>query len=81
MKQGIAQYDLENNRLEIIRPNESITRYINCNNLRPEQERVFGVQVNDDEIWVLTGPKNNQKPNKKIIYSFSGLSGGASKSL
>ena len=81
MKNGIAQYDSVNNRLEVIRPNETFTRYINCNNLRPEQERVFGVQVNGDEIWVLTSPKNNQRPNKKFIYTFSGLCGGRSTGL
>lgn len=81
MAQGYAIYDASKNRLEVIRPNESVTRYIHCNNLRPEQERVFGVQVMGDEIWVLTAPHNNQRPNKKFIYSFSSLSGGSSSGL
>ena len=81
MTQGYAIYDVTNNRLEIVRPNESMTRYIPCNNLRPEQERVFGVQIEGDEIWVLTGPHSNPRPNKKFIYSFSSLSGGSSRGL
>ena len=81
MSQGYAIYDASKNRLEVVRPNESMTRYIPCNNLRPEQERVFGVQIMDDEIWVLTAPHNNQRPNKKFIYSFSSLSGGSSRGL
>ena len=81
MVDGYAVYDESSNRLEVVRPNETTTRYIRCNNLRPEQERVFGVQVMGDEIWVLTGPRNNQRPNKKLIYSFSSLSGGASRGL
>ena len=79
MSQGYAIYDGNRNRLEIVRPNESMTRYIPCTNLRPEQERVFGVQIMGDEIWVLTAPHNNQRPNKKFIYSFSSLSGGSSR--
>ena len=81
MADGYAVYDERSNRLEVVRPNETTTRYIRCNNLRPEQERVFGVQIMGDEIWVLTGPSNNQRPNKKLIYSFSSLSGGASRGL
>jgi len=81
MSQGYAIYDGNRNRLEIVRPNESMTRYIPCTNLRPEQERVFGVQIMGDEIWDLTAPHNNQRPNKKFIYSFSSLSGGSSRGI
>jgi len=48
MSQGYAIYDGNRYRLEIVRPNENMTRYIPCNNLRPEQERVFGVQIMGD---------------------------------
>ena len=81
MKTGYAIYDESTNRLEVVRPGESSTRYIPCTNLRPAEVRVFGVQIDGDEIWVLVGPHNNQRPNRKIIYRFSSLSGGTSRGL
>jgi len=79
-KAGLAMYDAANNRLQVVRPGESITRYIQCMNLRPESDKVFGVQVNGDDIYVLVGPHSNSRPNKKILYKFSSLSGGSSSS-
>lgn len=78
---GFALYDAANNRLEVIRPGESVTRYIPCQNLRPEMHKVHGVQVDGDEIWVFVGPPTNSRPNMKFIYRFSSLTGGASKML
>jgi hypothetical protein len=80
-KSGIAMYDVQQNRLEIIRDGENMKRYITCTNLRPNYDRVHGVQVNGDEIWVLVGPPTNPRPNRKFIYRFSSLSGGSSTSL
>lgn len=74
-KVGIARYVAEDNELEVIRPNESSPRRIRCNNLNPRNNRVWGVEVHDDAIWVLVG---DRRPNRKYIYSFKGLSGGAS---
>jgi hypothetical protein len=79
--QGYAQYDADRNRLEVIRPGENMTRYIPCINLRPNADKVHGVQISGDEIWVFTGPLTNPRPNKKFIYRFSSLSGGSSKML
>ena len=56
-------------------------RYIPCTNLRPQSDKVHGVQVNGDDIWVLIGPMTNPRPNRKILYRFSSLSGGSSRSL
>ncbi len=81
MKSGLAIYNESANRLEVVRPGESSTRHIPCTNLRPAEVRVFGVQVEGDEIWVLVGPKHNQRPNRKILYRFSSLSGGSSAGL
>lgn len=78
---GYAYYNESNNSLEVVRPNESTTRYIKCHNLNLNNERVFGVEIHEDEIWVITGPLNNPRPNKKFIYYFSSLSGGASRGL
>jgi hypothetical protein len=78
---GYAVYDATNNRLDIIRPNETTTRHIKCNNLNPKFERIFGVEINGDEIWVIVGPYNNPRPNKKYLYFFSSLSGGGSRSI
>jgi hypothetical protein len=78
---GYAVYDASNNRLDVIRPTENTTRYIKCNNLNPDFEKVFGVEIHGDEIWVIVGPQNNPRPNKKYIYFFSSLSGGGSRSI
>ena len=80
-KPGIARYDEKTNMLYVIRPGENTERKIKCTNLNPRSVKVFGVQVHGDEIWVLTGPKTNSRPNRKYIYFFSSLSGGRSKSL
>ena len=80
-KQGFARYDEKSNTLFVIRPNENTERKIKCRNLNPKAVKVFGVQVEGDEIWVLTGPKTNSRPNRKYIYKFSTLSGGTSRGL
>jgi|SaaInl7_200m_RNA_FD_contig_21_817898_length_359_multi_8_in_0_out_0_1 hypothetical protein len=77
---GLAMYLEGSNELEVTRPGESQKRKIKCRNLNPSQLKVHGVHINGDEIWVLTGPKNNPSPNRKYIYSFKSLSGGSSKS-
>ena len=79
-KAGLAMYDAASNRLQVVRPRENISRFIPCMNLRPASDKVFGVQVNGDEIYVLVGPHSNSRPNKKILYKFSSLSGGSSSS-
>jgi hypothetical protein len=78
---GYAIYDPDQNRLEVVRPGENSTRYIRCTNLNPNSDHVFGVQIEGDEIWVLVGPKQNQRPNRKIGYRFSSLSGGHSRMI
>lgn len=78
---GLAIYDPTNHCLEVIRPGENSKRYITCTNLRPQSDKIHGVQVNGDEIWILVGPMTNPRPNRKILYRFSSLSGGSSRSL
>ena len=80
-KSGIARYDERSNSLFVIRDGENRERKIKCTNLNPKAVKVFGVQMEGDEIWVLTGPKTNSRPNRKYIYKFSSLSGGSSKGL
>lgn len=41
---------------------------------------IFGIEIHGDEIWVLSAPKTNSRPNRKHIYKFSSLSGGSSSS-
>ena len=79
--EGYASYDPATNSLEVIRPGENTTRRIPCNNLNPSSNRVYGVQIHGDEIWVLVSPPGNSRPNRKFIYRFSSLSGGASSGL
>ena len=78
---GHAIYDETRNRLEVVRSRENTTRYIKCVNLYPKSLRVFGVQIDGDDIWVLIGPHQNARPNRKIGYRFSSLSGGHSTVL
>ena len=78
---GLAIYLENSNELEVIRPGESQKRRIRCTNLNPRDSHVFGVQVNGDEIWVLTGSKQSSRPNRKYIYRFSSLSGGSSTGI
>lgn len=78
---GYAIYKEARNELEVIRPGENMTRTIHCTNLNPASVKVHGVQVQGDEIWVLVGPNSNPRPNRKIIYRFSSLSGGASQNI
>ena len=78
---GYAMYNPQDNCLEVIRPGENVTRYINCTNLNPYSDRVHGVQIDGDDIWVLVGPHSNPRPNRKIGYSFSSLTGGHGHSL
>lgn len=78
---GCATYDQANNRLEVVRPGENCTRYINCINLNPKSDRVFGIQIDRDEIWVLVGPHQNQRPSRKIGYRFSSLTGGYGRTI
>ena len=78
---GYALYDPAGNHLEVIRPGENSKRHIPCTNLRPQSDKVHGVQVDGDEIWVLVGPMTNPRPNRKFLYRFSSLSGGSNRSL
>ncbi|MEX6725882.1 hypothetical protein [Parapedomonas caeni] len=78
---GYALYDASNNRLEVIRPGETMKRHIPCLNLYPSADKVHGLQISGDEIWVFVGPHSNPMPNRKIIYRFSSLSGGGSTGL
>ena len=78
---GYAIYDPDQNRLEVVRPGENSTRYIRCTNLNPKSDHVFGVQIEGDEIWVLVGPTQNHRPNRKSGYRFSSLSGGHSRMI
>lgn len=78
---GLATYDRASNSLDVVRPGESFTRRIPCYNIYPQNERVFGIQVAGDDIWVLVGPKNNPRPDRRVCYQFSTLSGGSSQYL
>ena len=75
-KGGIARYDERSNSLFVIRPKENRERRIRCTKLNPKAVKVFGVQIDGNEMWVLTGPKTNSRLNRKYIYKFSSLSGG-----
>ena len=79
--QGYAKYNEAKNQLEVIRPGENSPRTIRCNNLDTSSSKVHGVQINGDEIWILISPKTNPRPNRKIVYFFSSLSGGQSSGL
>jgi hypothetical protein len=79
--EGYAWYDPSSNSLEVVRPGENSRRRIPCTNLKPSSNRVYGVRVHGDEIWVLVSPPKNSRPDRKFVYRFSNLSGGSSSSL
>jgi hypothetical protein len=76
-----AIYNETRNRLEVVRSEENTTRHIKCVNLDPKSSRVFGVQIDGDDIWVLVGPHQSPRPNRKIGYRFSSLSGGHGRNI
>jgi hypothetical protein len=78
---GYAIYKEDRNELEVIRPGENMKRTIHCTNLNPASVKVHGVQIQGDEIWVLVGPNSNPRPNRKFIYRFSSLAGGANQMI
>jgi hypothetical protein len=81
LQTGLANYDEESNSLDVLRPGEGFTRRIPCYNIIPQNERVFGVQVSGDDIWVFVGPKNNPRPDARVRFQFSSLSGGGREYL
>ena len=76
---GVARYSETANELVIVRKGESVTRRIRCMNLDPRRDRVWGVEIHGDEIFVLVSPKSNSGPNKALVYSFKKLSGGGGR--
>lgn len=70
---GYATYDTVKHQLAVVRPGEGHTRYLTMSNFRPESDRVFGVQVSGDEIWVMVGSHTSQRPNRRLIYGMSRL--------
>lgn len=81
MSSPYAFYDEDTNTLQVIRARENITRTIRCNNLRPAMDKVHGVTIDGDEIYVFVGPHNNPRPTHKLVYSFLSLAGGRRESL
>ena len=75
---GTAVYDASRNELKVFRESDASNRTIRCTNLNPKKDLVKGVQVEGDEIWVLTNTNTYDRPNRKFIYNFKSLSGGAS---
>lgn len=78
---GHAFYDKTRNRLGVVRSEQHTTRVIRCVNLYPKSLRVFGIQIDGDEIWVCVGSHQSDRPNRKIGYRFSSLSGGGGRAL
>ncbi len=71
---GIAVYNASTNELKVFRASDSSNRRIKCSNLNPNRDYVKGIQIEGDEIWVLTNTNKNNRPNRKFIYKFSSLS-------
>ena len=75
-KVASAEYNETTNELEVVREGENIKRYIRCTNFNPSDRKNYGIEIHGDEIWLLSSPKNNSKPNRKHIYFFKSLSSG-----
>ncbi|HRJ94987.1 hypothetical protein [uncultured Thiothrix sp.] len=78
---GQALYNQKDNCLNVIRPSEHIKRHINCSNINPEKMKVHYVEVDGDDIWVFVSAHSNSRPDRKVLYHFSSLSGGGSRTI
>jgi hypothetical protein len=57
-------YHAQRNRLEVIGRGENMTRYIPCENLRPNAEEVRRVKNIGQEIWVFFRPLTSSRQSK-----------------
>jgi hypothetical protein len=78
---GYARYDAGSNSLVVIRQGESIERRIPCLNLSPRTFKVYGIEVQGDAVDVLIGPQASPRPDRRLRYFFSSLTGGSTHRL
>ena len=72
-----AFWDDEREKLEVRRPTGQVFRFSARQALAGGHE-VFGVQVIDNEIWVLTGAAGSRRPTWKARYTQTGTYRGTS---
>ena len=72
-----AFWDEDREELEVRRPTGQVFRFSARQAVAGNHE-VFGVQVNGNEIWVLTGASGAQRPTWKARYTQTGTYRGTS---
>jgi hypothetical protein len=78
---GYARYDEGLNSLIVVRQGETVERRIPCLNLSPRMLRVYGVEIQGDAIDVFVGPLASTRPDRRLRYFFSSLTGGSTHRL
>jgi hypothetical protein len=73
----LARFDSALNSLIVVRRGESFERQIRCLNLSSLRHKVFGIEINGDAIDLMVGPRFSRRPDRRIRYFFSSLSGGS----
>jgi hypothetical protein len=72
-----AHWDEDREELEVRRASGQVFRFAATQAVAGGHE-VFGVQVVDNEIWVLTGASGAQRPTWKARYTQTGTYRGTS---
>src|ERR1035437_2128193 len=72
-----AYWDEDREELEVRRPTGQVFRFSARQAVAGGHE-VFGVQVIDNEIWVLTGAAGSRRPTWKVRYTQTGTYRGTS---
>jgi hypothetical protein len=73
----LGNWDEHDQALNIQLPNGQ-QYHVNGTQILSGGHKVFGVVTVEKEIHVLTGPKSNTQPNRRVKYSDSGVYKGSS---
>jgi hypothetical protein len=72
----LGLWDEEKSELTIRRPNGQQHRVKNSA-ITSGSHKVFGVETVGTEVQVLTGPRGNRQPNRRVRFNDSGLYKGS----
>lgn len=68
----VGLWDTEAKELRIRRTNGQ-ERKVRHSSITAGSHKVFGVETVDDEIHVLTGPRTNRQPTRRVMFSDAGV--------
>lgn len=69
----------ENSETLVITRANGQTRKVKNRAITSGSHKVFGVETVGREIHVLTGPKSNRRPNRRVKFNDSGVYKGSSR--